>query len=121
MAAARRSARVLDGVEVVLDPGTEPMPDYGVTDPEAVAWLRERLTPHPYACFAQPLHLDHEAEVWKLPQTQIVCTSTLATRDPTRMAPAAAAGRVWDVDTGHDLMITEPEAVADLLLRVAEI
>ena len=31
----------------------------------------------------------------------------------------AEAGRVWDVDTGHDLMITEPKAVADLLLRVA--
>ncbi|HKE73777.1 MAG TPA: alpha/beta hydrolase [Acidimicrobiales bacterium] len=119
MAAARRSARMVGGVEVVLDPGTEPMPDYGVTDPDDVAWLRARLTPHPYACFAQPLRLDHEAEVWQLPQTQIVCTSTLATRDPTRMAPAATAGRVWDVDTGHDLMITEPDTVAELLLRVA--
>ena len=120
MAAARRSARMVAGVEVVLDQGTEPMPDYGVTDPEDVAWLRARLTPHPYACFAQPLRLDHEAEVWKLPQTQIVCTSTLATRDPARMSAAATAGRVWDVDTGHDLMITEPDVVAGLLLRVAE-
>jgi pimeloyl-ACP methyl ester carboxylesterase len=120
MAAARRSARMVDGVEVVLDQGTEPMPDYGVTDPEDVAWLRARLTPHPYACFAQPLRLHHEAEVWKLPQTQIVCTSTLATRDPVRMSAAATAGRVWDVDTGHDLMITEPDVVAGLLLRVAE-
>ena len=36
------------------------------------------------------------------------------------MAPAVAAGRVWDVDTGHDLMTTEPQAVADLLLRLAD-
>jgi hypothetical protein len=28
-------------------------------------------------------------------------------------------GRVWDVDTGHDLMISEPEAIAELLLRLA--
>ena len=35
------------------------------------------------------------------------------------MAKARAEGRLWDIDTGHDLMITEPEAVADLLLRVA--
>ena len=28
-------------------------------------------------------------------------------------------GRVWDVDTGHDLMISEPRQVADLLLRLA--
>ena len=28
-------------------------------------------------------------------------------------------GRLWDIDTGHVLMITEPEAVATLLLKVA--
>jgi hypothetical protein len=28
---------------------------------------------------------------------------------------------VWEIDTGHDLMITEPEAVAEMLLRVAAI
>ncbi|MFC4314510.1 hypothetical protein ACFPN2_35920 [Steroidobacter flavus] len=32
---------------------------------------------------------------------------------------AAANGRLWDIDTGHDLMITEPEAVAEMLLRLA--
>ena len=36
------------------------------------------------------------------------------------MAPAVAAGRVRDVDTGHDLVITEPQAVADLLLRLTD-
>jgi hypothetical protein len=35
------------------------------------------------------------------------------------VANARAQGRLWDIDTGHDLMITEPEAVADRLLRVA--
>jgi pimeloyl-ACP methyl ester carboxylesterase len=119
MQAARAQGKLVDGVELVLFPGTEPLPNYGVTDPDDVAWMAERLTLHPYACFAQPLRLEHEADVWALPQTQIVCTSTLAGRDPARMAAARDAGRVWDVDTGHDLMITEPAAVADLLLRVA--
>ena len=27
--------------------------------------------------------------------------------------------RLWDIDTGHDLMITEPQAVADALLEIA--
>jgi pimeloyl-ACP methyl ester carboxylesterase len=45
--------------------------------------------------------------------------STLATRDPARLEAARAVGRLWDIDTGHDLMITEPEAVAALLLKVA--
>ena len=35
------------------------------------------------------------------------------------MEKACAAGRLWEIDTGHDLMITEPEAVADALLQVA--
>jgi pimeloyl-ACP methyl ester carboxylesterase len=120
MSAARAQARVVDGVELVLHPGTEPIPNYGVTDPDAIAWMSERLTPHPFRCFEQPLRLTNEAAVRKIPETQIVCTSTLATRDPARMEPARAAGRLWDIDTGHDLMITEPEKVAELLLRVAE-
>ena len=32
---------------------------------------------------------------------------------------ARAAGRLWDIDTGHDLMMTEPRRVADALLAVA--
>jgi hypothetical protein len=35
------------------------------------------------------------------------------------MARARAEGRLWDIDTGHDLMITEPEAVTDALLTIA--
>jgi hypothetical protein len=35
------------------------------------------------------------------------------------MDTARAAGRLWDIDTGHDLMITEPDAVADALLQIA--
>jgi hypothetical protein len=35
------------------------------------------------------------------------------------MGRARAAGRLWDIDTGHDLMITEPKAVADALMAVA--
>jgi hypothetical protein len=117
--ADRARGRVVDGVELVLFPGTEPLPHYGVTDPDDIAWLEERLTPHPFRCFEQPLVLHDEAAVAAIPQTHIVCTSTLPTRDPARWA--TAEGRVWDVDTGHDLMITEPKAVAELLLRVAAI
>jgi hypothetical protein len=28
-------------------------------------------------------------------------------------------GRLWDIDTGHDLMITEPRKVAELLDHIA--
>jgi pimeloyl-ACP methyl ester carboxylesterase len=119
MDAARQAARTVDGVELVLFPGTEPMPHYGVTDPDAIAWMDERLTPHPWKCFEQPLVLTNEDALWQIPQSVICCTTLLASRDPARMEPALRAGRVWDIDTGHDLMITEPEWVADKLLTLA--
>ena len=75
--------------------------------------------PHPWACFAQPLALQHEPALWAIPQYHIVCTSTLPTRDRGLMAKARSEGRLWDIDTGHDLMITEPEKTAAALRQVA--
>ena len=49
----------------------------------------------------------------------VVCTSPLATRDPALLERARAEGRLWDIDTGHDLMITEPEKVTRALVQVA--
>jgi pimeloyl-ACP methyl ester carboxylesterase len=117
--AVRPDGRVVDGIELVLLPSPEAGLLYGVTDPNDLAWMAERLTGHPWKCFEQKLELTNEAALWAIPQYHIVCTSTLATRDPDLLARARAEDRLWDIDTGHDLMITEPEAVADLLERVA--
>jgi hypothetical protein len=35
------------------------------------------------------------------------------------METARAERRLWHVDTGHDLMITEPQFVADALMEIA--
>ncbi len=118
MEAARAMGQVVDGIELVLLPGEDSPLFYGVTDPADIEWMRPRLTPHPFKCFEQALRLENEAALWAIPQTHIVCTSTLATRDVEAIRERAE-GRLWDVDTGHDLMITEPEAVAELLLRLA--
>lgn len=117
--AVRPYGRVVDGVELVLFPDPEIVKLYGVTDPDDIAWMTERLTPHPWACFEQKLRLTNEDALWAIPQYHIVCTSTLPTRDPALMNTARAEGRLWDVDTGHDLMITEPKFVAEALLEVA--
>jgi pimeloyl-ACP methyl ester carboxylesterase len=120
MLAARKQSRVVDGVELLLFPDSDAVRYYGVTDPADHAWMLERLTPHPWPCFDQPLQLANEAALWAVPQYHIVCTSTLPTRDEQLMADARAAGRLWCIDTGHDLMITEPEAVTDALLEVLD-
>lgn len=115
----RPMGEVVDGVELVLLPAPEAGRFYGVTDPDTVAWMADRLSGHPWPCFEQKLDLQHEEALWAIPQYHIVCTSTLATRDPDLLDRARRAGRLWDIDTGHDLMLTEPEAVTDVLLQVA--
>ena len=120
MMAARSKGRVVNGIELVLYPGTDPMSFYGVTDPEQIEWMKPKLTPHPWKCFEQKLVLRNEPAMRAIPETHIVCTSTLPGRDVAALK-ASSQGRVWDIDTCHDLMISEPAAVADLLLRVASL
>jgi len=115
----RPAGRVVDGVELVLLPSPEAGKVYGVTDPADITWMAERLAGHPWKCFEQKLELTNEAALAKIPKYHIVCTSTLATRSPDLMAEARAADRLWEIDTGHDLMITEPQKVTDALLAVA--
>jgi pimeloyl-ACP methyl ester carboxylesterase len=117
--ATRPSGAVVDGVELVLLPSPDAGRFYGVEDDDDVAWMADRLTGHPWACFEQPLVLTDEAALWAIPRYHIVCSATVATRDPTMVAEARAAGRFWEIDTGHDLMITEPEFVAHALMQVA--
>ncbi|MCK9902114.1 alpha/beta hydrolase [Frankia sp. Cpl3] len=119
--ATRPHGQVVDGVELVLLPAPGAGAFYGVTDPADLAWMDDRLTGHPWRCFEQPLTLTNEEALWVIPQYHIVCTSTLATRDAELMEKAHAAGRLWEIDTGHDLMITEPRAVADALHEVAAV
>ena len=118
MEAARVDGRVVDGVELVLFPGKDPMGYYGVTDPAQIEWMKSKLTPHPWKCFEQKLVLANETAMRKIPESHIVCTQTLPTRDVEALQ-ARSEGRLWDVDTGHDLMISEPSAVAELLLGLA--
>lgn len=87
--------------------------------PSDVPWVQQRLSAHPWKCFEQPLSLSNEAELWALPQYHIVCSSTAPTRDSRVLAKARAEERYWEIDTGHDLMINEPEWVADTLAEVA--
>jgi pimeloyl-ACP methyl ester carboxylesterase len=119
MGPAYAGVRTVDGVELVLWPDPDADSYFGVTDPDAVAWMRPRLTPHPWKSFTQPLVLRDPAGVRRIPRTNINCTETLTRRPPERQARAFDADNVWEIDTGHDLMITEPAAVAEMLMRLA--
>lgn len=117
--ATRPLGEIVEGVELVLLPTADAGLFYGVTDAADLAWMQARLTAHPWQCFEDKLDLRNADALSALPQYHIICTSTLATRDPALIEDARAAGRLWAIDTGHDLMITEPQAVADALLEIA--
>jgi len=117
--AVRPMGAVVDGVELVLLPAPGAGAFYGVTDPDDQLWMDDRLTGHPWRCFEQKLELCNEDALWAIRQYHIVCESTLAGRDPALMERARHEGRLWSVNTGHDLMITEPDTVTDALVQVA--
>jgi pimeloyl-ACP methyl ester carboxylesterase len=120
MVITRSMGRVVDGVELVMFPDRSNPEFFGITDPELVAWTRDRLTVQPWKCFEQPLVLQNEASMRAIPETHLICTATIPRRD-IALLKERAQGRVWDVDTGHDLMLTEPEWVADKLQVIASL
>jgi pimeloyl-ACP methyl ester carboxylesterase len=117
MLRARTASRMVRGIELVLFPGDDPMSFYGVIDPGQIAWMKPRLTPHPWKCFEQKLFLSNETAMRKIPESHIICTATIPGRNM-RALMESSRGRVWDIDTGHDLMITEPGWVSEMLLRL---
>jgi pimeloyl-ACP methyl ester carboxylesterase len=115
----RPAGETIDGIELVLLPSPEAGAFYGVTDPIDLAWMADRLTGHPWKCFEQKLVLHDETAYSKIPQYHVICSSTLATRDPELMRGERDAGRLWEIDTRHDLVITEPDRVANALLAIS--
>lgn len=111
--------REVDGVALGLWPEQVAGPLYGLTDPDLRTWAMERLTPHPWATMEQALHLSDAARVAALPRAILNCTQTLARREPALRGRWLAGDLVREIDTGHDLMLTEPDAVATFLHEAA--
>lgn len=96
-----------------------PLAAFGVTAPEDVAWVGSRLTLQPLATFSQPLAL--RAPLGNgLPKTYIDCNQpAMATQ--ARFKDRVRGRADWGYETlatGHDAMITAPQALASLLLKL---
>jgi pimeloyl-ACP methyl ester carboxylesterase len=83
-------------------------------------WVARRITPHPLASYTDPIMLDHPVGNGR-PRLYIRCT------DPAYPAVVPSYDRIkaeegWtlaDIATGHDAMVTAPEALAEILLKHA--
>jgi hypothetical protein len=58
------------------------------------------------------------AAIHLVPRTIINCKSTLSLRPPQFAGRASAAERVWEIEAAHDLMITAPAELTELLDRL---
>ena len=87
-------------------------------DPGA-AWVARRQTPQPGGVYDAPLHFD-AARVERWPRSFIDCTEpALATIAVSRQRVRVQPGwRVLELATGHDAMVSAPQALADSLLAL---
>jgi pimeloyl-ACP methyl ester carboxylesterase len=111
---------VQNGTDVVMNPAHIEAGFFGVTDPALAAWANARFSPQPWACFTQKLVLTNETAMRAIPESHIICAVTKVGRDMTALM-TNSNGRVWAIDTGHDLMITEPDWVTARLEDVANV
>jgi Predicted hydrolases or acyltransferases (alpha/beta hydrolase superfamily) len=92
-----------------------PAATVGVTEPDQVAWLEPRLTPHPRRTFSEPTRLSGAVD-------PIPCRAVLCTPTGPMPFPQLAKEFGWDIaelDVGHDAMVTAPKALAEILLEDA--
>lgn len=92
-----------------------PPESFGVTRPQDVAFLQPRLTPHPFRTFTTALNLNNPIGNG-IPAAYIECTDP--PYRPAKVALERAQGFGWPVTriaSGHDAMVTEPLALADIL------
>lgn len=112
-------SRILDGVRLGLWPEYAIGPLYGINDPALAEWALPRLSPHPWKTFEDRLELAQPDKVAAIPRAIVNCTSTLHRRPAAMLPRWSNAPYVREIDTGHDLMLTEPDRVAALLQEIA--
>jgi pimeloyl-ACP methyl ester carboxylesterase len=112
----RREAIVAVGAETGFVPPV-PATALGVTDAADLAWINARVAKQPFATFNEPARLSAPAGAG-LPRTYIACTEPASGS----FGPFAAKLRDdpgWQFEelrTGHNAMVTAPQALAAVLL-----
>jgi len=90
--------------------------DFGVTNPRDVQWMESRLTPMPILTHQEKLDAP-KMKAKKLPRYFVHCTQSGLGGFAEKIQ--RERGTVFELDTGHDAMITEPEKLSSILDRIA--
>ena len=115
---ARIRQYVADGEPFMAQPTTAPeiTQRWAITDPADQAFVLPRLSPQPTLTFAQPVRTGR-AEAASIRREFILCSESGF--ESVAEHAAASGWGVHHIDTGHDPMITEPGALATILLDIA--
>lgn len=111
--------RAGDGWLIPVPPVAAPF--MGVADEADLRWLHTHLTPQPARTLTDRLPGDH-APARHLPHTFIRCPATPGA--PNNLSPDAErirqlGGRVYELAGGHDVMVTMPRELGEVLLEIA--
>lgn len=91
--------------------------DFGVTDARDAAWVNARLGDQPYRTFTQPLQIATNSDDY------VQRVYILTTQDTFVAHAERAKGQGFAYDelfsAGHDAMVTQPEALVEIILRRA--
>ncbi|WP_378735980.1 alpha/beta fold hydrolase [Nocardia brasiliensis] len=89
-----------------------PPPDtFGIVDNDPAVWLTSRLIPQPMRTFTEPTRLTGAID--RIPGTAIYCLPQIY---PFARFGEAVGYQTLALDGPHDVMLTDPEALAKMLL-----
>lgn len=115
--AARRAAADRSGATAVLP--CPPASAFGIMDPAQQAWVEARLTPHPLRTYETVVEFDGSPGNG-LPATYVMVTAPVY--GPLAECRSRARALGWamtEIATGHDAMVSAPQAVSELLVGLA--
>lgn len=119
MAFARSSSQTIDGVELVMWPNDAVIAAMGVTEPKDVAALRAKMVPHPWKAFEERLYFVNGDAALQVPRTNINCSANLRNSAVADRDKQLGGDRNYEIDTGHDIMVTEPAWLMEKLVEIA--
>lgn len=90
----------------------------GVTEQADLDWLTPRLTPHPWLTYTEQVRLTGAGA--EVPATFVECVDWMRVFRPQAERARALGWRCEELMTGHEAMVTAPEALTRLLVSVAD-
>ena len=96
-------------------------------DPAEGEWVKERRTPHPRACFTEPVYLAQPLESFSFTRTYIKATVSVANEPgaaafwrAAKHAQASPAWRYFEIATNHMVSSNKPAETSELLMKATD-